>query len=813
MTQSKLPPTPKQKSILALLLLLVLLAAGAAFLILRQPKASDLPPLVSILSPGTGNLAEINVPLGIQVLAEDFPGVRRVELYADGLLVAVQESDLVQGGNPLILDQSWTPLSLGRHALVARGYDLGGKIGDSGVVFVDVVELVTATRLVNIDSIQHADSITTPSLAQIADAGAGPLGNLVDLNPSLDVSNLNAPLPPGTILTIPRNPAPAPSDTGSGQPAPAPLPGTPAFPANLSGTIDCSTARLQWTNSPEAEQGYAVYRIAPADPSPVRVATPARGTTSDSEPVSGSGTYRYQVAALRNGMEGAGEYITLTIPDSCGSSASNPTVISLIFNVTGLTTRQVFDGVYCYFSFDQGATRRVPGDDFSSLLPGGGGLSYDLQAQLQNRGLFLLSAHPAGQPVTVGGECWGRLGVESHDLGAVSISVPPANWDGSQHQAVVRQSTRVASAGNAPMTSDSFTITYRIGQDSTDVLQSFARPEFGALPPEELRPVILPDMIFPDPYDLFANFGSSPARCSPSETGVVCTAPQGVRLAWMWNGNFDSLGHFGYVIDGLISGTVAAVENRVTVDNGALAQLLALHCGSGNMIGYDINVYDKNGQMRSGAHSEFPAPQCNTQVANVEVTLDSLAIGPSSDHHAILDNDLCILCTDSRIEMNASARLIPGSYEWDGMVWRGREFWDDTYTYIAVFFIPYTLYDSLFGDPCGMDFAACAQGPSATTSLQWADQTLQSTNGTIATNNNTMRVQFHDGHTVTLEINVKDYPNGAGTTTIDPLCVETVTFPWRTALEWQNVSEQHTITQDHGEASCQLTYTIRGSIP
>jgi hypothetical protein len=813
MTKSNLPPNKKWKPILALLLLLVLLAAGAMFLFFRQPKAGDLPPLVSIVSPITGHLTEINVPLGIQALAEEFPGVRRLELYADGLLVAVQESALEQGSNPLNLDQNWTPLSLGRHALVVRAYDLRGKFGDSAVVYVDVVQLVTATRLVNIDSIQHSDTISSPSLVQISEAGAGSLGDLLGLNPSLDVSNLNGPLPPGTILIVPRTPAPVPAVTGSGQPAPAPLPGTPAAPTDLSGTIDCSTTRLQWSASPDSEQGYAVYRIGPSDTSPVRVATPSRSATSYSEAVSGSGTYRYQVASLRNGMEGAGGYVALTIPDSCRTTAVNPQLISLVFNLTGLSTRQDFDGVYCYFSFDQSATRRVPEDDFSSLNPGGDGLSYDLQTQLQNRGLFLLSAHPAQQPVTVGGECWGRLGVESHDLGAVSISVPPADWDGSQRQAVVRQSTRVASAGIAPMASDSFTLTYRIGHDSTDVLQSFARPEFGALPQEELRPVIVPDMNFPDPHDLFANFGSSPAHCTPSETGVICTAPQGVRLSWMWNGNFDSLGYFGYVIDGLISGTVAAVENRVTVDNGALAQLLALHCGSGNMIGYDINVYDKNGQMRSGAHSEFPAPQCNTQVANVEVTLDSLAIGPSSAHHAILDNDLCILCTDSRIEMNASARLIPGSYEWDGMVWRGREFWDDTYTYIAVFFIPYTLYDSLFGDPCGMDFAACAQGPSATTSLQWADQTLQSTNGTIATNNNTMRVQFHDGHTVTLEINVKDYPNGAGTTTIDPLCVETVTFPWRTALEWQNVSEQHTITQDHGEASCQLTYTIRGSIP
>ena len=115
------------------------------------------------------------------------------------------------------------------------------------------------------------------------------------------------------------------------------------------------------------------------------------------------------------------------------------------------------------------------------------------------------------------------------------------------------------------------------------------------------------------------------------------------------------------------------------------------------------------------------------------------------------------------------------------------------------------------GDVCGGAAAACAYGPSATTAFQWADLWLQNSKG-YGQNHNVISVNVRDGHTVSLRIEVYDIPTGF-TTLDDPLCVTTITFPYNNAAEWQNVNETQTINQDHGEASCQITYTVKGSTP
>ena len=248
---------------LGLLILVVLIAAAAAFFIFYHPS-KDLPPIVQIDSPSSGNLAEINVPLQIQAEGSDFPGVKRIELYADGALIGSESSDLANGGNPLLTIQTWTPLSLGRHALVARGYDSGGKFSDSNVVYVDVVNLTSATTTVNVDNLTNGG--LPPSLNQIAAASGATIDDLHGLNPSLGGGNPDTPLPPGTDVTVPRTPAPAPSPsgTGSGSP-PLPLPGSPAAPTNLTGNLSCTSAQISWTASSDAVDGYAVYRIGPAE--------------------------------------------------------------------------------------------------------------------------------------------------------------------------------------------------------------------------------------------------------------------------------------------------------------------------------------------------------------------------------------------------------------------------------------------------------------------------------------------------------------------------------------------------------------------
>ena len=465
MAQQINPPTKRSHKLLFIfLLLLILLGAAIAYFVFRPSPVKNKTPLVTINSPASGVLVELNAPLKVIAQAENFPGIKRVEVYADGALIVTQDSNLEKGANPLILDQNWAPLSLGRHALVARGYDINGKFSDSSIVYVDVVELLTPSTVVNVDNIDHGTNITSPSLSQIADAAGVTVDALNVANPDLGGLDPGAPLPPGTELTVPRTPAPAPTETG---PAPIPLAGLPAAPTNLAGTLSCTSAQLTWSASPDAENGYVVYRIGPGDGSPQRVGTVARSVTSFSDAISNPGTYRYQVAALRNGMEGLSIYFTGSMPESCTPAPTTPDQVRLVLNVTGITTNQPYDGLYCYFSFDSAAHLRVPAGDFNSLLPDSTGMNFDLQSQLPNRGMFVLASHPAAQPVTLNGECWGRQGALSLDLGSVAISLAPSEWDGSNRQSNIVHSVKVASLHNGPLTLVTFSLHYRVGYEST----------------------------------------------------------------------------------------------------------------------------------------------------------------------------------------------------------------------------------------------------------------------------------------------------------------------------------------------------------
>src|SRR5688572_25811067 len=102
------------------LVLLCLLAAFAAWF-MTAPKPS--PQLsVSVDEPFNGDLAEVNQPRIVRASTEHTGGVQRLELYADGALMASEEADDSSDSTLLILVGSWIPLNAGRHILIARAY-------------------------------------------------------------------------------------------------------------------------------------------------------------------------------------------------------------------------------------------------------------------------------------------------------------------------------------------------------------------------------------------------------------------------------------------------------------------------------------------------------------------------------------------------------------------------------------------------------------------------------------------------------------------------------------------------------------------
>ncbi|MCX7840546.1 MAG: Ig-like domain-containing protein, partial [Anaerolineae bacterium] len=186
---------------IAVVMIALLIAAGGAiwYFFLRTPEIAQ-GPVVRISSPTTGSTAELNAPLQVNATAEDTAGVMRIELYADGALVAVQETTLAQGSNPLVFMQNWTPLTKDTHILLARAYNRTGKFADSNVVRLDVVEPLTQTRRVNLDEIPRGPNVPLPSLNQVSQLSGVPVERLREANPGLRNTDPNVPLPGGTNL-------------------------------------------------------------------------------------------------------------------------------------------------------------------------------------------------------------------------------------------------------------------------------------------------------------------------------------------------------------------------------------------------------------------------------------------------------------------------------------------------------------------------------------------------------------------------------------------------------------------------------------
>ncbi|MBN1312937.1 MAG: LysM peptidoglycan-binding domain-containing protein [Anaerolineae bacterium] len=159
----------------------------------------------------------------VHATARSADGIRRVELWADDVLVAERQSD--QGDLPtsMVLSADWVPASLGNHRLVVRATSANDAKGQSSIT----IETVEA------DEPEPADAHTVQAgetLASIADGYGTTAEDLAASNPSLDPSGPA----PGDELVIPSGEPP--SDSGDPLPtddeAPSAAADSPA-PLNL----------------------------------------------------------------------------------------------------------------------------------------------------------------------------------------------------------------------------------------------------------------------------------------------------------------------------------------------------------------------------------------------------------------------------------------------------------------------------------------------------------------------------------------------------------------------------------------------------
>jgi hypothetical protein len=87
-------------------------------------------PVVEILSPPSGSRVQLGEEVAVQFRAVDEVGVSRVELKADGMVVAVEQSSQAEGEPSMTATLSWTPTAPGSHTLLLYACNTDGAVGD-----------------------------------------------------------------------------------------------------------------------------------------------------------------------------------------------------------------------------------------------------------------------------------------------------------------------------------------------------------------------------------------------------------------------------------------------------------------------------------------------------------------------------------------------------------------------------------------------------------------------------------------------------------------------------------------------------------
>ncbi len=796
---------------IGLLILVVLLVVGGVLLFNSgtATAAMTVGPIVNIVTPPSGQRAELNVPVLVQARAEHASMIARVELYADGALVAVQASTLPNGSNPLMFMQRWTPTTTGRHVLMTRAYARNGGHADSSIVYVDVVELLTPSVSVNVDSIPRREGAPAPSLNDIASASEIPAERLRAANPTLDPTR---PITPGTPIEIPLAPAPPPppappappgappAPPGGGAPPapPVPLPENPPAPTGLLATADCTSVNLNWTDAPTEEE-YFVYRIAPGDSRLNRIATLAANTTSYRDALPTPGTYRYQIASVRGGREGLSGMAETRTPDGCAPPVPPPPALTtLVVAIQEIETTAVFErGVYCYYQIDATPFERIPAAE--ALSATAGNPRRYLLASLPGRGRFVLD-HVEANPVVIGLDCWGRTAAESRQLNPrFSTNHPRAEWDGTVRELMAPNS--------------SFKVRYCI---STRADGCAPAPTGPAIDPGILRglgtPLLETLLTLPRPTNLRIQNGVAACDELPSdfERGacVLSIIVGGVpHLYWDWNGApfYSEAGITGYHV-------VARADDRVLwerdITPGArkftLARTGDLPCGS--RISFSVRAMQ--GTRRSAVSDAigFDTRPCVRDV-ELTVTFQTFELGGSAARGGSIEDhgDICIFCTDRRLELYGGLGV--NGPVIDGWTWFG--------SITRVPPNPFNPFEVLgrgledFVGTIGIIFGGCPAwtGCAERGTYNFGNMYLIRHHDIFGRRgNNSLTLTFHEGQTLTLGAAIADWDIRNSS---DAWCVTQIEIGRARMEEWVT-SESFTLLDDRGEASCTIQVQVSG---
>lgn len=573
--------------LLSVLLLLVLCAAAVVFF-LSRPEATRA--VVQIESPTNGQIVMKDDRLVLSAFAEASKPVLRLEVYANGALVAA-----ANGARDLYSLNLVYPLVItepGRHVFLARAFFGPQDFADSDLVIVDVGNASNAPVQVNVDDIPRGEGVTDITVGDLAAALGVPPAAIASLNPGLPAAP-EAVIPPGTPLSLP-SAAPAPSPSGSGPiisapetplaegvvalpevvvpPAHAEVGETPRFgavpplPEGFPGlnpspndpdfdglSQSCSQIAFRWRAAPDVF-AYKIYRSAPGDGGVFQSTTsllasvpPSTTTYTDTLMSGRPGAYVYFLAPLRASGESVTSMLWVEVPEECAPEPpAGNTGLKLL--LVDLTTVQAYPAVYCYVSVNGSRYERLPGVvQYQYLYPtADGSTTFNLPVQLPNRGLYGVSVSGDGV-VQLDGECWGRQGAVSVLIGRFSGSHPSSDWTGRDlsSRLSAAPSRALASSDAQPLAASGGTLRYRI-------LPRIANIDLSSVAPGALRGMYLDippiasgfegnDTSIPAPYNLRRSvlpICDVVPSTDPNVGFSLCTGPLAPTIQWDWTPNF-----------------------------------------------------------------------------------------------------------------------------------------------------------------------------------------------------------------------------------------------------------------------------------
>ena len=316
----------------------VLATALVIILALSSCAPPEARPLVIIVSPITDTVVEVNTDVLIKATATDVSGVARIELYANGTLVAAESNPAVVTGNYSAV-LHWMPRLPGNYTLEARAVSYTNQLSEPASI--KVIAIASTVRPTNTPTLI---STLTPSLT--ATRAPSPTGTPAPTTPApVSPTIPNAPTATSTI-----------TPTATSTPTRTSTPVPPAAPTGLNVTMVGQTnVELAWNDISSDEEAFKIYAVNAGGDVVLaqREPHPAIGnTTFTVTNLVCNKTYNLYVKGLRGTLESAASNTVILTTDPCTPTnvvAPSHTGQTITVNWTDNTTTPEETGFKIYF--------------------------------------------------------------------------------------------------------------------------------------------------------------------------------------------------------------------------------------------------------------------------------------------------------------------------------------------------------------------------------------------------------------------------------------------------------------------------------